>query len=120
MVGVCQAEQLADDWLVAVAQGGSARAFDLLVVRHHAAILRYLAQVPFLHAFRTLDRLGDDRGFAVWLTASPATTCWRRGAGNGSPYAADQLPLRGPELRGAVLRVAGRGRLLAPAGPALW
>jgi len=80
MVGVCQAEQSADDSLVAAAQNGSARAFDLLVVRHHAAILRYLArqtgdselaadlaQETFLDAFRSLDRLGDDRSFAVWL-----------------------------------------------------
>ena len=80
MMGVCQAEQPADDSLVAAAQSGSARAFDLLVVRHHAAILRYLArqtgdpelaadlaQETFLDAFRSLDRLGDDRSFAVWL-----------------------------------------------------
>ena len=80
MVGVRQAEQPADDSLVAAAQSGSARAFDLLVVRHHAAILRYLArqtgdpelaadlaQETFLDAFRSLDRLGDDRSFAVWL-----------------------------------------------------
>ena len=80
MVGVRQAEQPADDSLVAAAQSGSARAFDLLVVRHHAPILRYLArqtgdpelaadlaQETFLDAFRSLDRLGDDRSFAVWL-----------------------------------------------------
>ena len=80
MVGVRQAEQPADDSLVAAAQSGSARAFDLLVVRHHAAILRSLArqtggpelaadlaQETFLDAFRSLDRLSDDRSFAVWL-----------------------------------------------------
>ena len=119
MVGVCQAEQLADDSLVAAAQSGSARAFDLRVVRHHAAILRYLArqtgdpelaadlaQEPFLDAFRSLDRLGDDR-------LEEAAGRLRQRAGRRVLVLL--LPHR-PQLRGGVLRVAGRGWLLAPAG----
>jgi RNA polymerase sigma-70 factor (ECF subfamily) len=96
MVGVRQAEQPADDSLVEAAQSGSARAFDLLVVRHHAPILRYLArqtgdpelaadlaQETFLDAFRSLDQLVADYGCAVRRHRSarhnlPAAPAWRR------------------------------------------
>ncbi len=77
---VCDAGQPVDRALVAAAQSGSARAFDLLVERHHPPLLRYLtrqtgdrelaadlAQETFLDAFRSLQRLADDRSFAAWL-----------------------------------------------------
>lgn len=68
--------------LVADAQTGSVRAFELLFERYQAPLLRYLtratgdpelaadlAQETFLDAFRDLDRFADDRPFAAWLYA---------------------------------------------------
>lgn len=69
-----------DRALVADARSGSVRAFELLVERYYAPMLRYLTrqtgdpelaadltQETFLEAFRDLDRASDDRSFAAWL-----------------------------------------------------
>jgi RNA polymerase sigma-70 factor, ECF subfamily len=66
--------------LVVAARAGCDQAFTVLVERYHAQVLRYFArqtadrelaadltQETFLHAFRRLDRLTDDRPFAAWL-----------------------------------------------------
>lgn len=81
MLGLRDAAQADDHALVAAAQSGSVQAFELLVERYHAPILRYLtrqtgdpelaadlAQETFLDAFRSLHRLGkEDYSFAAWL-----------------------------------------------------
>lgn len=83
-----------DQLLVAAAQTGSVQAFTLLVERHHAAVLRYIArlvgdrelaadlvQETFLDAFRHLDRMRDDRSFAAWLytiARNHVLMSWRR------------------------------------------
>ena len=69
-----------DGALVEAARIGSVRAFESLVERYHAPLLRHLArqtgdrelaadvtQEAFVDAYRHLDRLADDRPFAAWL-----------------------------------------------------
>ena len=80
MTGGCEVERAGEHALVAAAREGSVAAFALLVERHHAAILRYLArqtgdrelaadlaQETFLDAYRSLGRLGEEVSFAAWL-----------------------------------------------------
>src|SRR5215216_3082289 len=80
MLSTASELQLTDQTLIAHAQTGSVRAFEILVRRYHPQILRYLTrqvgdrelaadltQETFLDAFRHLDRLKDDRPFAAWL-----------------------------------------------------
>jgi RNA polymerase sigma-70 factor (ECF subfamily) len=72
--------QGSDAALVRAAQCGSAAAFDLLLLRYHDPVRRYLLrqsgdpevaadllQETFLDAYRSLGRLADDRPFAAWL-----------------------------------------------------
>jgi RNA polymerase sigma-70 factor (ECF subfamily) len=69
-----------DAALSAAARGGSLRAFELLVERYHAALLRYftvqtgdrelaadLVQETFLDAYRSRAQLPTDYSFAAWL-----------------------------------------------------
>lgn len=73
-------ERESDAALVGAAQTGSAAAFDALMLRYHGPMRRYLErqlgdaelaadllQETFLDAYRSLDRLADDRPFAAWL-----------------------------------------------------
>lgn len=73
-------DQESDAALVGAAQRGSAAAFDALIARYHGPVGRYLErqigdpelaadllQETFLDAYRSLDRLADDRPFAAWL-----------------------------------------------------
>ena len=66
--------------LVRAAQRGSAAAFDVLLLRYHDPVRRYLLrqcgdpdsaadllQETFLDAYRSLGGLADDRPFAAWL-----------------------------------------------------
>src|SRR3712207_4635179 len=69
------------EWgLVQAARTGSGQAFDTLMERYHAQVLRYftrqtgdpelaadLTQDTFLDAYRRLDRLDDARPFVAWL-----------------------------------------------------
>lgn len=71
--------QESDATLVRAAQHGSAAAFDLLLLRYHDPVRRYLLrqigdpeaadllQETFLDAYRSLGALADDRPFAAWL-----------------------------------------------------
>lgn len=73
-------ERESDAALVGAAQRGSVAAFDLLVLRYHDPVRRYLLrqigdpelaadlrQETFFDAYRSLDRLTADRPFAAWL-----------------------------------------------------
>lgn len=80
MVGVREDAYPADGTLVRAVRSGSVAAFEGLVERYHAPLLRHLTrqtgdpelaaditQDTFVDAFRHLDRLTDDRPFAAWL-----------------------------------------------------
>ena len=80
MLSAASELQLTDQTLIADAQTGSVRAFEILVGRYHPQILRYLTrqvgdrelaadltQETFLDAFRHLHRLKDDQPFVAWL-----------------------------------------------------
>ena len=87
--------EVADHDLVAATRTGSAAAFGVLVERHYAAVLGYLAyqtgdpnlaadlaQETFLAAFHRLHHLRDDCSFATWLyqiARNQLRMHWRRG-----------------------------------------
>src|SRR5215207_11485336 len=85
VAGVGVAEERADSvavdvQLVVAARSGSAKAFDVLVDRHYAAIATYLwrllgdtdradelTQETFLAAYRDLHKLSGEQSFVAWL-----------------------------------------------------
>lgn len=71
---------MGDDELVAAARAGTVAAFDTLVDRYYAPLVRFLArqtgdqelaadlaQETFVTAYRQLAQLAEDRSFAAWL-----------------------------------------------------
>ena len=75
-------EPLSDEELVQRARAGDSRAMDVLVDRHHAAVLRTCvailgeddlaadaSQDCFIKAFRALGRFRGDAAFRTWLLA---------------------------------------------------